>query len=95
VTFWRGRAGSPLVGVAMRASADAYVTADITYHTFFEPLGPDGTARMALIDPGHYESERITEQLLVDRLAKRFPDLPVRRTAGVTSPVRTFTASSH
>jgi dinuclear metal center YbgI/SA1388 family protein len=89
-----GGAGSPLIGVALRAGADAFITADITYHTFFEPLRADGTARMALIDPGHYESERITERLLVDRLQQAFPDLDVRRTAGITSPVRTFVSSA-
>lgn len=85
-----GGAGAPLIGRALRAGADAYVTADITYHAFFEPLGPDGRARMALIDTGHYESERIAEQLLCERLRARFPDLDVRATTGTTSPVRTY-----
>ncbi len=86
-----GGAGSSLVSTAMAAGADAFVTADITYHTFFQPLAPDGTPRMALIDAGHYETEWITERLLVGWLAERFPDLTVRATKHRTSPMQTFT----
>lgn len=86
-----GGAGSSLIAQAMAAGADAYVTADVTYHTFFEPLAPDGAPRMALVDAGHYETERVTERLIVGRLAERFPDLDVAATAHRTSPMRTFT----
>lgn len=85
-----GGSGSSLLRDALSAGADAYVTADITYHTFFEPLAPDGTPRMALVDTGHYETERITESLLVDALASAFPDLAVSRTRTRTSPMRTY-----
>ena len=85
-----GGAGADLIGRARAAGADAYVTADLTYHRFFEALAPDGTPRMALIDAGHYETERHTEGLLVDHLAAHFSGLDVRRTTLRTSPVRTF-----
>ncbi len=85
-----GGAGSSLVSKAMASGADAFVTADLTYHTFFQPLASDGTPRMALIDAGHYETERVTERLLVDWLSARFPDLDVRATAHRTSPMQTF-----
>ena len=64
-----GGAGSDFIGSAQSAGADAYVTADVTYHTFFNVLDASGTPQMALIDPGHYETEALTEALLRDWLA--------------------------
>ena len=89
-----GGSGSSLIPQALAAGADAFVTADVTYHTYFEPLDPGGAPRLALIDAGHYETERITERLLVDWLEERFPGLAVHATAHRTSPMRTFTPAS-
>jgi dinuclear metal center YbgI/SA1388 family protein len=86
-----GGSGSSLIGAAIRAGADAYVTADITYHTFFEPLDASGAPRLALIDAGHYETEWVSEQLIAARLADAFPDLAVQRARRPTNPVSTFT----
>ena len=88
-----GGAGSGYARQALRAGADAYVTADVTYHTFFDVLGADGHPQMAFIDAGHYETEALTERLLVDYLAPRFPDVTFQRTAHRTSPMRTFVGS--
>lgn len=86
-----GGAGSDFVGKARAAGADAYVTADVTYHEFFDVLSPeDGSAQMAFIDAGHYETEAVTEQLLRDFLAERFPEADWRVTQERTSPMRTF-----
>ena len=89
-----GGAGADFIGEALRAGADAYVTADVTYHRFFDVLRADGTARMALLDAGHYETERITEALLQRRLGAQFPEVEWLRTAHRTSPMRTFVARS-
>lgn len=85
-----GGAGRDLIGAARRAGADAYVTADLTYHTFFDALGPGGEATLALIDAGHYETEQMTEALLVDFLRGAFPGVEISATALRTSPMRTF-----
>lgn len=85
-----GGSGSDLTHVARSAGADAFVTADITYHKFFDVLDGDGQPTMALIDPGHYETEAMTEQLLRDWLAERFPGQEWLRTTQRTSPIRTF-----
>ncbi|GAB5535246.1 MAG: Nif3-like dinuclear metal center hexameric protein [Rubricoccaceae bacterium] len=85
-----GGSGMSFFPAAQRAGGDAYVTADITYHRFFEALGSDGCPEMALIDAGHYETEAITERLIADELTSTFPDLPVRVTSHRTSPMRTF-----
>ncbi|MDE2956652.1 MAG: Nif3-like dinuclear metal center hexameric protein [Bacteroidota bacterium] len=85
-----GGAGSSLIAAALKAGADAYVTADISYHCFFDVLGAGGQPMMALIDAGHYETERHTEELLCDWLAERFPEVRFIQTETRTSPVRTF-----
>ncbi|WP_243665234.1 Nif3-like dinuclear metal center hexameric protein, partial [Rhodothermus marinus] len=85
-----GGAGADLIGRALSAGADAYVTADLTYHRFFEVLDNDGRPRMALIDAGHYETEALTEALLAAWLQQRFPTVDWKRTTVRTSPVRTF-----
>ncbi len=88
-----GGAGSDFIGTARSAGADAYVTADVKYHEFFDVLDPEGTPQMALIDPGHYETEALTEALLRDWLQERFPGVAWHRTDTTTSPMRTFVPS--
>ncbi len=85
-----GGAGADLIGRALAAGADAYVTADLTYHRFFEVLDNEGRPRMALIDAGHYETEALTEALLATWLQQRFPMVDWKRTAIRTSPLHTF-----
>lgn len=89
-----GGAGSDFIGTARDAGADAYVTADVTYHEFFEVLHASGQPDMALIDPGHYETEALTEALLQDWLLTRFPAVKWLRTETRTSPMDTFVPSS-
>ena len=47
-----GGSGSDSLSDAIRARADAFVTADVRYHTFH-----DADGRIALIDAGHWETE--------------------------------------
>ncbi|MBL0175773.1 MAG: Nif3-like dinuclear metal center hexameric protein [Ignavibacteria bacterium] len=49
-----GGAGSAYIGAARAAGADAFVTADLTYHAF-----QDHRDALLLVDAGHYETERI------------------------------------
>ncbi len=88
-----GGAGSDFIGTARGAGADAYVTADVKYHEFFDVLDASGAADMALIDPGHYETEALTEALLRDWLAERFPSVTWQRTDTRTSPMKTYVPS--
>ena len=87
-----GGSGSDFIGRAMSAGADVYVTADVTYHRYFEVLGTDGHPRMALINAGHFETERCTEDLLADRLSALLPGVRFETTSHRTSPVRTWVA---
>ncbi|HEX7905218.1 MAG TPA: Nif3-like dinuclear metal center hexameric protein [Chitinophagaceae bacterium] len=77
-----GGAGSFLVAKALAAGADAYITADLKYHEFF-----DANGRMLLADIGHYESEQFTISLLAERLEQKFPTFAVLKTAVITNPV--------
>ncbi|NNE70650.1 MAG: NGG1p interacting factor NIF3, partial [Rhodothermales bacterium] len=45
---------------------------------------------IAYLDVGHYESEAVTEELLLDFLRGRFPEVVWVRTENSTSPVRSF-----
>lgn len=83
-----GGAGGGLIQTALHANADVYVTADLSYHRFFEVLGPDGQCQMALIDAGHYETEKHTEPLLCRWLNKRFPGVIFEPVSCPTNPVR-------
>lgn len=85
-----GGSGSSFVAQAMATGADAYVTADVTYHTWFNVFDTKGATRMALIDPGHYETEAMTEPLLIDRLQLAFPRVEWKRTRASTNPMKTF-----
>ncbi|RYZ20720.1 MAG: Nif3-like dinuclear metal center hexameric protein [Chitinophagaceae bacterium] len=80
-----GGAGSFLIGRARAAGADAYVTADVKYHEFFDAEG-----RMVLADIGHWESEQFTTDLLAELIAGNFPTFAVLKSSVQTNPLRYF-----
>ena len=77
-----GGAGSFLISKALAAGADAYITADIKYHEFF-----DANNQMLIADIGHYESEQFTINLLQEILEQKFPTFAVLKTTVKTNPV--------
>lgn len=78
-----GGAGIFLLGDAMAQKADAFVTADVKYHEFF-----DAEDRILLADIGHFESEQFTIDLIADELKRKFPTFAVRLTSIYTNPVK-------
>jgi dinuclear metal center YbgI/SA1388 family protein len=80
-----GGAGSFLTSEAIRRGADAFVTADITYHKFF-----DNEKQMLLLDIGHYESEQYTSELIISYLSQKFPNFAVFKSETLTNPVKYF-----
>ncbi len=80
-----GGAGSFLISKALTAGADAYITADIKYHEFF-----DANSRLLIVDIGHFESEQFTIDLLKDILVQKFPTFAILKTEVNTNPVRYF-----
>lgn len=81
-----GGAGSFLISKALASGADAYVTADLKYHEFF-----DAEDKLLLCDIGHYESEQFTVDLFYDRLRQKFINFAVLKTGQVTNPVLYYT----
>lgn len=80
-----GGAGSFLIGAAMAAGVDLYITADVKYHEFF-----DADKRLVIADIGHFESEQFTIDLLFDILSEKFPNFAVLKTGVKTNPVQYF-----
>lgn len=77
-----GGAGSFLISRALAAGVDAYVTADLKYHEFF-----DADNRLLLCDIGHYESEQFTTDLLAELLQQKFITFAVLKSDQITNPV--------
>lgn len=77
-----GGSGAFLIGRARAAGADAYLTADIKYHQFFEAEG-----QLLVADIGHYESERFTMQLIQGHLRRKLPTFAAHLTETVTNPI--------
>lgn len=76
-----GGSGSEYLSDAIAAGADAYVTADVKYHTF-----QDAEGRVTLVDAGHYETELPVVRHIAGRLKSEMtggasrPDIRISRT---------------
>jgi dinuclear metal center YbgI/SA1388 family protein len=79
-----GGSGAFAIKNALQAGADAYLTADLKYHDFFQANG------MLLCDVGHYESERFTKDILHDFLSKKFSNFAILCAQVQTNPVNYF-----
>ncbi|NVK09274.1 MAG: Nif3-like dinuclear metal center hexameric protein [Tenacibaculum sp.] len=77
-----GGSGSFAIKNAMRAGADAYISADFKYHEFFK-----AEKRILLADVGHYESEQFTKNLLVDYLSKKISTFAIILSEKSTNPI--------
>ena len=76
-----GGAGAFLLGDAVRAGADCFLSGEFHYHDYFENGG------VLLAELGHYQSEQFTQDLLLEYLHKTCPGLTVRKTAINTNPI--------
>ncbi len=79
-----GGAGVDLLPRAIAAKADVYITADITYHRYFEAKNA-----LVMMDVGHWESEQHTIELLADYIRRKFPNFAVLTTTSSTNPMIT------
>jgi dinuclear metal center YbgI/SA1388 family protein len=77
-----GGAGSGFLKEAIASGADAFVTADIKYHTFF-----DADGKLLIVDIGHFESEKFATEVLNDLITKKFPKFAVRFSEVNTNPI--------
>ena len=77
-----GGSGASLLNVAIASGADAFITADIKYHNFF-----DADNKILLVDTGHFESEKFSTEILYDLIIKKFPKFAVRFSEINTNPI--------
>jgi dinuclear metal center YbgI/SA1388 family protein len=77
-----GGSGSFLLNDAIHQGADVFITGDFKYHQFF-----DADKRIVIVDIGHYESEFLTINLLVDKLKENFTTFAVLLTNVNTNPI--------
>jgi len=77
--------GGFLIREAIGANADAYLTADLKYHNFFEAEN-----RLLLADIGHYESEQGVKDWLYDAFIEKFPTFAFLISEVNTNPVHYF-----
>lgn len=80
-----GGAGFFLLDVVKRCEADAYVTADVKYHDFFEADG-----KLLLVDAGHYETEQFTKELIADVISKKITNFAVSISEVKTNSINYF-----
>lgn len=80
-----GGSGSEFIHIAIKGGADAFISADIKYHTFFDYHG-----KILLIDAGHYETEVFSLNELKSHLTgliKENKKIKVYKYSGTTNPV--------
>lgn len=80
-----GGAGNFLIAQARAAGAQALVTADFTYHKFF-----DGEDSLVLIDAGHAETEQMVPAWLQRCFQQKFPTFATYLSQVTTNPVQYF-----
>lgn len=78
-----GGSGSFAIKNVIQAGADAYLTADLKYHNFYEAEN-----RILLADIGHFESERYIKNYIVDYLTKKIPNFAFVLSQINTNPVK-------
>lgn len=77
-----GGAGDFLLGEAIKASADAFVTGEMHYHQYF---GHEQEIQICVI--GHYQSEQYTPEIFETIISEACPTLPLAVARTVTNPI--------
>jgi len=84
-----GGSGTDLLNAAIDQKADAFITADIKYHTF-----QDGENKILFIDAGHYETEvlvlNIVKKKMEKFINKQGESLEIIKFKRSTNPVKFF-----
>lgn len=80
-----GGSGSFLIQNIKQIKADAYITADVKYHEFF-----DVEQQYMLCDIGHYESEIYTLEIFYKEIKEKYPTFAVIFCKENTNPIQYF-----
>lgn len=75
-------AGGEFIGAA--AACDAYITADVRYHDFFDAA----ENRCVVFDIGHFESEECAKSIFYRLITKKIPNFAVYCSETETNPVK-------
>ena len=78
-----GGSGSYAIKHAINSGADAFLTADLKYHQFYEAEN-----QLILADIGHFESERYTKNYIVEYLRKKILNFAIILSEENTNPVK-------
>ncbi len=85
--------GSDMLSDAVRSGADAFVTADVRYHSYHAATG-----KILLVDAGHFETENVIVPVIASRLKNavraRGATLQVVISQQSTNPVRSTSRAS-
>ena len=77
-----GGSGSFLLKNAIQQNADIFISADFKYHDFF-----DSNNKIIIADIGHFESEKLTIELIDELLKKKFTKFAIFKTQINTNPI--------
>ncbi|MBT8236410.1 MAG: Nif3-like dinuclear metal center hexameric protein [Bacteroidia bacterium] len=77
-----GGSGAFAISSAKSQGADAFITADVKYHQFYE-----AEDQILVLDVGHYESEQFTKALIHDNLRKKIANFAILISESITNPV--------
>ena len=80
-----GGSGSFAINYLKPAKVDAFVSADLKYHHFFQT-----DDNMLFCDIGHYESEQFIQNLIYDFLRSKLPNFAVHLSKKASNPVYYF-----
>ena len=80
-----GGTGTFLLPDARRQNADAFLSADMKYHEFFNAEND-----ILMVDGGHFETEQYTKELIRDLIQKKFPTFAAEIAETCTNSVHYF-----
>lgn len=80
-----GGSGSFLMKNAINSLSDAYISADIKYHEYF-----DADGKILVVDTGHFENEQFTPEIFYDIFRKKFTTFATYLSKVNTNPVNYF-----
>lgn len=80
-----GGSGAFLIKNAINSGSDAYISADIKYHEFFE-----ADSKILIADTGHFENEQFTPEIFYELIQKKFTTFATYLSKVNTNPVNYF-----
>lgn len=80
-----GGSGAFLIKNAINSGSDAYISADIKYHEFF-----DADSKILIADTGHFENEQFTPEIFYELIQKKFTTFATYLSEVNTNPVNYF-----